>query len=171
MSGSDPTVDVEVYVHAAGTSVWDDQARVVRRVEELAERGVVRAASVTMWPRRVCTEGGLEGTTFHSDALAAIERLSGWADRAGVGLPFERHHVVSEFAGVDHEVIDTPAICAAAADDGSVVGVYPHRHGSRTCTVGDLLDRVSREGADGATCQPDVSRSLASPSATSTDGA
>lgn len=171
MSGSDPTLDVEVYVHAAGTSVWEGQARFVRRVEELAERGVVRDVSVTVWPRRVCTDGRLAGTTFHSEARSTIERLSGWADRAGVTLPFDRHHVVSEFAHVDHEVIDTPAICAAAVDEESVVGVYPHRHGSRTCTVETLLDRVNRDGPDGVTCQLEARSRLASPSATFTDGA
>jgi hypothetical protein len=171
MSASDRPIEVEVYVHAAGTSVWNDQARVVRRVEAFDERGVVRDVSVRMWPRRVCTAGGLEATAFHSDALATIERLSTWADDAGVSLPFDRHRVVSEFARVDHEVIDTPAICAAASEEGSLLGVYPHQHDTKTCTVGDLLDRVDREGASGVTCQPDVASSLASPSVTSTDGA
>lgn len=170
MSG-DPTVDVEVYVHAAGTSVWEGQARFVRHVEELAERGVVRSVSVNVWPRRVCAAGGLEGTAFHSDALTAIERFSDWADGAGVDLPFDHHHVVSEFAGVDHEVIDTPAICAAAVEEDSLVGVYPHQHASRTCTVENLLDQVAREGVSGVRCQPEARSSLASPSVTSTDGA
>jgi hypothetical protein len=172
MSGSDPTVDVEMYVHAAGTSVWEGQTRCIRSVEELAERGVVRVASVDVWPRRVCADGGLAGTSFHENALETIERFGTWAEGAGVDVPFERRHLVSELAHADHEVIDTPAVCLAASDDDDdLLGVYPHGHGSHTCTVGDALARAARDGREGLTCQPDFRSSLASPSVTSTDGA
>jgi DNA-binding Lrp family transcriptional regulator len=169
MSPHDPPIDIEVYVHTAGTSVWAEQAQHVRRVEELTDRGVVRRASVDVWPRRVCVNGTLEETAFHTEALTTIEQLSAWGEREGVALPFERRHVVSELARTDHEVVDTPAVCVAARVDGTLTVVAPHRHPSRCCSVEDLLDRVARSGAAGLTCQGEVRPELANPSVTTTE--
>jgi hypothetical protein len=171
MNTSDPPVDVEVYVHAAGTSVWNDQARLVGRVEEFADRGVVESVTVGVWPRRVCAEGGLDGTRFHESAVERIERFVAWADRTGVTLPFDRRVVASRFTRAEHEVVDTPAVCVAGTADGSLLGVFPHRHGGTACSVDDLVERLDREGAGALECQPDPRSSFASPSARSTDGA
>jgi hypothetical protein len=169
MSPDDPPVDIEVYVHAAGTSVWAEQARHVRRAEELAERGVVGRASAAVWPRHVCAGGALEETAFHAEALTTIERLSAWAEREGVSLPFERRHVVSELGGTDHEVVGTPAVCVAARVDGTLAGVYPHRHRARCCSVGDALDRLARDGTAGLPCPNGARAEPANPSVTTTE--
>ncbi|MEF8819911.1 MAG: HTH domain-containing protein [Haloferacaceae archaeon] len=170
MDAQSTPVDIDVYLHAAGTSVWEAQGRLIRRVEALADRGVVRRASVEVWPRRVCTGGALERTGFHDDALGTIERLSAWAEREGVALPFERGHVVSEFAATDHEVIDTPAVCVAVRVGETLAGVYPHRHPSRCCSVDEVLDRIAREGAGGVTCRAEVRGEAAGPKAPTTEG-
>jgi hypothetical protein len=115
--------------------------------------------------------GGLEQTPFHREALATIDRLREWADRAGVALPFERHAVVSEFARTEHEVVDTPAVCVVATEGDRLRWVYPHSHGSSSCSTADLLERVAREGGVPGDCQPAPSSSVRSPSVSSTDGA
>ncbi len=169
MDAQSPPVDIDVYLHAAGTSVWEAQGRLVQRTEALADRGVVRRASVEVWPRRVCKGGALERTGFHGEALATIERLSAWGEHEGVALPFERHHVVSELAATDHEVIDTPAVCVAVRVGEALAGVYPHRHPSRCCSVDEALDRIAREGAGGVTCRTGARGEAASPQASTTE--
>jgi hypothetical protein len=135
-----PTRRVELYLRGDTYGTYDRQGEVLRRVDTLADSGVVSEASVeASWARiRTPEQDTRDG------ALLTYEEFSEWADANGYSLEpaFQRRQ--RSYIGTDtvHEVVVFPMASLAVYDDETLQAVFPcsSEDGSVHYAVQDALE-------------------------------
>lgn len=139
------------------------QNEVVRRLNALAERGVVDDVSVSVWGDRVATTTADAETDHGREVLDAVASFREWADDHGLSVDpfFETRESHSEFTGESYAALELPAMVLAEYRDGELSWVSPCVDGEEAYTVGDRLatlegTAVDHAGATGTPVAPPV---------------
>jgi len=136
---------IDVCLRAAGPEAWNHQQRIIDRLEQMKERGLIDRYRVQTWGKVAAVAGAVSETKFHSAAVGIVREFEEWADAHDeeVDLPFHRDEVVSEFTGERHPVIRLPVVCLGVYEDEELVGVYPRTEAKASHSVRDALARAA----------------------------
>jgi hypothetical protein len=128
----------------------DRQTEAVRRLNALADRGVVDDVSVTVWGDRVPTTTEEAETDHARSVLDAVDEYAGWAADHGLSVDpfFETREAHSAFTGESSTAMELPAMVLAEYRGGELYWVSPCVDGEETYTVGDRLSTLENTAVD-----------------------
>jgi hypothetical protein len=126
------------------------QTEAIRRLNALADRGVVDDVSVTVWGERVATTTEEANTDHGREVLDAVDRFREWAGEYGLSVDpfFETTEVHSEFTGESYAALELPSMVLAEYRDGELHWVTPCLDGEEAYTVGDRISMLESSGAE-----------------------
>jgi hypothetical protein len=134
----DQQIRVTAYLRAY-TPTSEPQNEVLARLNRLAETDRIDDWEARFVPRSVRRERETEASRLY-------DRITDWADRAGVDVkrPFEVRQYYNRFSDEVVDELVVPIVCLTTVRDGDVVAVVPCEDGDTCVSVFDYLDALER---------------------------
>jgi len=157
--GTDPTLDallpsadrdlrVTVFVHSlAPVATKPAQDHLVRALESLVERGVLRDVDLLVWGNSICTESPLTEVGHGERILDAVGEFYELAADSELSISpfFDVSTVTTEYTEEHFSRIVPPSRAVAVYNDGDLSAVFPCLLDGTAYTPEDLLSHLAGE--------------------------
>jgi hypothetical protein len=140
-------VTVELWVWPDRDYLDEDHDIALRRLDQLAQRGVIDEYRLHEWPRQLDVSSAQPATPEARLARQRIETFREWAGRENVRLPLpDPTKVGTGRMGPEVDVLHLPPLVIAEFRDGELAFVAPCIETEGGCSVEDRLDHLAGTG-------------------------